>query len=166
MILKKIILQEVINKIIQKPLILNYKLYKGTIVEFGLSQKLTKFNIFEILYSLRSKKQRSHEIQVRAGGMLSYQYMGKILRIKKPFKDKLSLSIILRNVVDLISFEINIKIYSPLVTKMNIKFAEKYLQGFPRSNSFFLRKKSPVASRSAFIYVNNKKNEENDKQYL
>ncbi len=132
MVLNKLILQEVTTKIIQKTLILNVELYKGAIVEFGLAQKLTKFNIYAILYSLRSKKQRSHEIQVRAGGMLLYQYMGKILKIKKPFKDKLSASILLRNVVDLVSFEMNIKIFSPLITKMIIRFSEKYLQRLPR----------------------------------
>jgi len=151
--LNKLILQRVVNEIIQKPLILNINFYKGAIIEFSLAQKLTKFDIYSILYSLRSKKQRSNEIQVRSGGMLLYQYMGKILRIKKPYKDKLTTAIIFRNIVDLVSFEINIKIFSPLIIKMNIKIPENYLHGFPRSNSFFLRKKPPVLSKTHFIYT-------------
>ena len=115
---KTIIIKRVLREIIQKSLILDVNLYKGAVVEFALAQKLTKFDIYSILYSLRSKKQRSHEIQVRSGGNLPYQYMGKILSIKTPFKDKLESSIILRNVIELISFEINIKIFSPLITKM------------------------------------------------
>lgn len=152
MLLNNINLYRITNELIQKILILTKNFNKGAIVEFALAQKFTKFDIYAILYSLRSKKQRSNEIKVREGGNLPYRYMGKILKIKNPSKDKLSTAIILRNVVDLVSFEMNMKIFSPLITKMNIKIAESQLR-FLRSNSFFLRRKPPVASKSPWIYV-------------
>ena len=85
--------------------------------------------------------------------MLPYQYMGKILKIKQTGGDKLSTAIILRNIVDLVSFEMNIKIFSPLIIKMNIKIAEGLLKRLSRSNLWYLQKKAPVASKSPWIYV-------------
>ena len=151
--MKNIQLNRILAEMAQKDHIRNIKIYKGSIARLVLATKMTKFDIYSILFAQRSKKQRSNEIRVRSGGMQQYQYMGKILDLKKSRKDPLSLGIIIRNVVDLVSFELNLKIFSPLITNFELKTPKNLKSNFARSNSFFLRRSHPVKAKSEFNYV-------------
>lgn len=151
--MKKQILNRVVNETILKSHNINQKLFKGAIGTVGLSQKMTKFDIYAILYAQRSKKQRSNEIRVRTGGLQKYQYTGKILKIKKSLKDKLAVSLLIRNLTDLVSFEINLPLFSPLITHFEVKNILSNRNKLPRAHSYYLRKTQPVKSQTEFNYV-------------
>ena len=150
--MEKKALKSILNEIIIKDHYIHFPIYKGSIAKIGLSQKMTKFDIYSILYSQRSKKQRSNEIRVRSGGLQKYQYIGKILRLKKS-KDKIATSILIRNITDLVSFEINIPVFSPLVTNLEIIHIGRNISKLPISANYFLRIAEPAKSYTPFIFV-------------
>jgi ribosomal protein L19 len=115
--------------------------------EFGLNQKLTKFDIRAIAYKQRSKKARSDEIRVREGGQLAYRYVGKVIKFRRSH-NSLNNSILFRNVVDLASFELIMPIFSPLVTYTNFSQTKH-----KRTNAYYLRNTAPVKSKVEFNYV-------------
>lgn len=141
----KLLKQTIISKILSTNTITKLH-HPAMISDFSLNQKITKFNIREIAYKLRSKKARSDEIRVRDGGNQKYRYLGKILKFYQAH-NSLNNGVLFRNNLDGVSFEIYLPLFSPLITQSSFKGRNK------KSNLYILRKKAPVKSKTDFNYV-------------
>ena len=141
----KILKQTVITKILSTNTITKLDNF-AVIGDFSLNQKITKFNMSEIAYKLRSKKARSDTIRVRDGGNQKYRYLGKILKFYRSH-NSLNNGVLFRNNLDGVSFEIYLPIFSPLITQSLFKGKNK------KSNLYVLRKSAPVKSKTVFDYV-------------
>jgi len=119
------------------------------IVDIWLDPRLTQFDIGAIAKRKRSKKARSDQIIVRAGGQQRYRYSGKIIKLKN-HHNGINNSILLRNIVELASFEISVPVFAILATDV---FYQKHHAEKTRAHSYHLRKSSPVKSKSVFNYV-------------
>ena len=117
--------------------------------EFWLNKKLTKFDIGAITRRIRSKKARSDSINVRAGGDQAYRYSGKILKFRRSHNGANN-AVLIRNVVELASFEITIPVLSPLVT--NAIYPRVNVAN-TRGNAYYLRTAAPVKSKTEFKYI-------------
>jgi ribosomal protein L19 len=118
------------------------------ICEFTLNRKITKFDIYAISYAHRSKKARSDTIRVREGGNLFYRYVGKIIKFRKAH-NPINTSILLRNVLDLASFELVVPVISSLVTNFFVAMIRKC----KILHAYHLRWVAPVKSKVTFQYV-------------
>ena len=123
---------------------------QGSAIEIHLLPRFTKYNIKQILYAQRSKKARSDEIRVRDGGNLHYRYVGTIIKLNLKH-NKLNSTTLFRNVLSLVSFEINFQLFSPMVKKFHI-FNQKR---FSKNKRYYLRKKSRKISKINFDYIIN-----------
>jgi ribosomal protein L19 len=143
----KILKQAVIAKILGTNIITKLPIKKNALIcEFGLNQKITKFNMRELRIKLRSKKARSDEIRVREGGNQKYRYLGKILKYYHGH-NSLNNGVLFRNNLDAASFEMYLPLFSPLITHASFMSKNK------KSNLYVLRKSSPVRSKVQFDYV-------------
>ncbi len=142
----KILLIQVNNSLIINEWGIFDKKIAGFGIQIGLNRKLTKFSIYKIAKALRSKKARSDTINVREGGNLPYTYVGSILKI---YKNKKHSSILFRNSLSLINFEISVPIFSPLIRFL---FIFKHRNG-NKKTTFYLRKHSSVKGKINFNYV-------------
>ena len=111
----------------------------------ALDKRFTKFDIKSIAHKQRSKKARSDTITVREGGNLAYHMEGKLIRFKKNH-NPINNSMLIRNNVDLTSFEITIPVFSPLTTKLATA-------GEMKRKAYHLRKAPPHKSKLEFEYT-------------
>lgn len=145
MLKSKLLNRTVISKILSTNTVTK-PMHPAVIADFSLNQKITKFNIREIAYKLRSKKARSDEIRVRDGGNQKYRYLGKILKFYKSHNG-LNNGVLFRNNLHGVSFEIYLPLFSPLITNSSFKGKNK------KSNLYLLRRLAPVKSKTSFDYV-------------
>jgi len=111
----------------------------------SLDRRFTKFDIKSIAHKQRSKKARSDTITVREGGNLAYHMEGKLIRFKKNH-NPINNSMLIRNNVDLTSFEMVIPVFSPLATKISAS-------GRMKRKAYHLRKAAPHKSKLEFEYT-------------
>lgn len=120
---------------------------RGRIIEIAYHPQMTYFNIQDFIH--QSKKLRSHKVDVKEKAILQYTIVGKCLHYKK---NQLNTSFIIRNIINLTSFEMTFPLFTPIITLFfirNYKLSSEY----KKSNKYYLRKKAPVKSLVKFDYV-------------
>lgn len=125
---------------------------RGEIIEIAFNSAFTHFNVQD--YVKQSKKTRSHKIEYAEKQVLLYSVVGKCIRYRNRGFDT---TFIIRNVIDLTSYELTYFIFSPLLKYYCIRQAQHGIIKHPykRATAYFLRRHAPVKSVVPFEYVLN-----------
>lgn len=123
---------------------------RGEIVELAFNSAFTHFDTNDFVK--QSKKTRSHKVESRAKDILTYSVVGKCITYKNRGSNT---TFIIRNVVDLCSFEMTFFLFSPLLKYYCIRDVNKKTQKmcYKNAKAYFLRKSSPSKSQVPFEYV-------------
>ncbi len=142
-ILKKRLIQETILQphTIIKP--------RAAIMELTYNTALTQFNIND--YIKQSKKsRRSEKLEDKEKPILQYTMVGQCLSFRKR---GFNTTFLLRNVIDLISYEMAFSIYSPILTKFWIRPNHNKKKRKTKGTQYYLRNHAPSKSAIPFMYV-------------
>jgi len=123
---------------------------RGKIIEIAFNTEFTHFNVQDFVK--QSKKTRSNKIEYAEKQVLLYSVVGKCIR----YRNRGSYTtFIIRNVIDLTSYELTYFIFSPLLKYFCIRDTqEKTLKNpYKRATTYFLRTTAPVKSSVPFDYV-------------
>jgi len=122
---------------------------RGGIIEVAYESNMTKFNVND--YITQSKKsRRSEKLETKDKPILQYTMVGRCLNFRK---NGVSTSFIIRNILDLVSYEMTFSLYSPFLKLFFIRYYSRTNIKYTRAHQYYLRKHSPVQSLIPFDYV-------------
>jgi len=138
-------------KLIQECILQPHPIMKprGAIIELAYNPALTEFNVND--YIKQSKKsRRSEKLEDKIKPVLQYTMVGKCLAFRRK---QLNTTFILRNVVDLTSYEMTFALFSPFITQYWIRPISKTRTKYTKGTQYYLRRTAPVKSCVPFDYV-------------
>jgi len=124
---------------------------RDAIIELAYNTAMTQFNIND--YIKQSKKsRRSEKLEDKIKPILQYSMVGKCLSFKRC---GLNTTFLLRNVIDLSSYEMTFALFSPFVIQFWIRPTFKTKNVYKPGNQYYLRQHAPVKSHVPFKYIIN-----------
>jgi len=113
---------------------------RGKIIEISFNSEFTHFNIQDFVK--QSKKTRSNKIEYAEKQILRYSVVGKCIRYRNRGYET---TFIIRNVIDLASYELTYFIFSPLLQYYTIRNTQSKVikNPYKRATAYFLRTMHP-----------------------